>query len=109
MEFKSSAFIFVTGFVLFVIGGFINVFGVSGYITWSLSRSIYSSGSNGGAIMLILLGSALALTGLIQMCIGAYRALSKLDALPVPAAVEQQSVSIPALPSSPPASAPAQV
>lgn len=85
MQFKSSAFIFVTGFVLFVLGGFLNVFGISGSITYSLTRSIYSSGSNSGAIFVTLLGSALALIGLIQMCMGAYRALSKIDALPVPA------------------------
>lgn len=95
MQFKSSAFIFVTGLVLFVIGGFLNAIGISMSITSALTRSIYSSSSNGGAIFVGLLGAALALTGLIQMCMGAYRALSKIDALPVPAAVEPGAVAAP--------------
>ncbi|WP_461189335.1 hypothetical protein [Arthrobacter sp. Z4-13] len=86
MQYKDSAFIFVTGLVLFVIGGFMNALGISGSITYSLTRSIYSSGSNGGYVVLTLLGSVIALIGLIQMCMGAYRALKKIDALPVPAA-----------------------
>lgn len=48
MKFKESAFMFVTGFVLFVIGGFMNALGISGSITYSLTRSIYSSSSNSG-------------------------------------------------------------
>lgn len=102
MQFKTSAFIFVTGFVLFVLGGFLNAFGMSGYITWSLTRSIYSSDSSAGAIMLLLLGSVLTLIGLIQMCMGAYRALSKIDALPVPVAVEPQHAAVPAPPATQP-------
>gem|GEM_PF-3878213 len=70
MEFKSSAFIFVTGFVIFVVGGFINAFGMVGALTYSLTRSIYSSGSNGGAMVGHMIGSVLVLTGLIQMCKG---------------------------------------
>lgn len=109
MEFKSSAFIFVTGFVLFVIGGFMNAMAMSMSITSAMTRSIYSSSSNGGAVVLGLLGSALVLTGLIQMCMGAYRALSKIDALPVPAAVETEHVSIPASPVAAPVSDHAEV
>lgn len=77
MKFKDSAFIFVTGFVLFVIGGFMNSLGIAGTITYSLARSIYSSDSNSGYVVLTLFGSALALIGLIQVCMGAYRALKK--------------------------------
>lgn len=87
MKFKDSAFIFVTGFVLFVIGGFVNVFGITGAMTSTLTRSIYSSSSSSGYGVLTLIGSLLALVGLIQMCMGAYRALAKIDALPVPAHV----------------------
>lgn len=83
MKFKESAFIFVTGFVLFVLGGFMNALGIAGSITYSLTRSIYSSSSDSGYVVLTLFGSALALIGLIQMCMGAYRALKKIDALPV--------------------------
>lgn len=83
MKFKDSAFIFVTGFVLFVVGGFMNALGITGSITYSLTRSIYSSSSNSGYVVLTIFGSALALIGLIQMCVGAYRALKKIDALPV--------------------------
>ena len=91
MQFKESSFIFVTGFVLFVIGGFMNAFGISGSITSSLARSIYSSDSNGGYVALTLFGSTLALIGLIQMCMGAYRALAKIDALPVPIPPEPEA------------------
>lgn len=85
MQFKNSATIAVTGFVLFVIGGFINSLGIAGSIAYSLTpRSIYSSSSNDGAITMTLIGSVLAVIGLIQMCMGAYRALKKIDALPVP-------------------------
>lgn len=88
MKFKDSAFIFVTGFVLFVIGGFMNALGIAGSITYSLTRSIYSSGNNSGYVVLTLFGSVLALIGLIQMCMGAHRALKKIDALPVSTAAE---------------------
>lgn len=87
MQFKDSAFIFVAGFILFVIGGFFNVFAIPGLITHSLAPSPYPS--NNGAISIAILGSGLALTGLIQMSIGAYRALSRIDALPVPAVPTQ--------------------
>lgn len=102
VQFKSSAFIFVTGFVLFVIGGFINAFGTVGALTYSLTRSIYSSGSNGGAMVALVIGSALVLIGLIQMCMGAYRALAKIDALPVPGAVDVPEVVVPPAPVRPP-------
>lgn len=95
MKFKDSAFIFVTGFVLFVIGGFVNALGIAGFITYSLTRSIYSSDSNSGYVVLTLFGSALALIGLIQMCMGAYRALRKIDALPVSSTVVEASVGNP--------------
>ncbi|BCW69979.1 hypothetical protein [Arthrobacter sp. NicSoilB8] len=108
MEFKSSAFIFVTGFVLFVVGGFMNAMAMSVSITSAMTRSIYSSSSNGGAVVLGLLGSVFALTGLIQMCMGAHRALSKIDALPVPAVVETERVSVPAQPAAAPTSDPAE-
>lgn len=98
MQFKDSAFIFVTGFVLFVIGGFMNAMGIAGSITHSLTRSIYSSSSNGGAVVLTLLGSVLALIGLIQMCMGAYRALKKIDALSVPAPVASAGTAVPPAP-----------
>lgn len=104
MQFEKSALIFVTGFVLFVIGGFLNAIGISGSITYSLTQSIsdsgindgyvgtrgidtpgvYASSGNDGYVALAVFGSVLALIGLIQMCIGAYRALKKIDALPVP-------------------------
>lgn len=103
MEFKSSAFIFVTGFVLFVIGGFINAFGMVGALTYSLTRSIYSSDSNGGAMVGLVIGSALVLTGLIQMCMGAYRALAKIDALPVLGGPEAAAAFAPASTNVPPA------
>lgn len=87
MKFKDSAFIFVTGFVLFVIGGFMNALGIAGSITYSLTRSMYSSSSSSGYVVLTLFGSGLALIGLIQMCMGAHRALKKIDALPVSSTV----------------------
>lgn len=99
MKFKDSAFIFVTGFVLFVIGGFMNALGIAGSITYSLTRSIYSSGSNSGYVVLTLIGSALALIGLIQMCMGAYRALKKIDALPVYSKVAEPPAGNPTQPS----------
>lgn len=103
MQFKESAFIFVTGFVLFVIGGFVNALGIAGNITHSLTRtSIYSSSTDGGAVVLTLLGSVVALIGLIQMCMGAYRALKKIDALPVPAA-GAAAVAVPPAPNQAPA------
>ena len=96
MQFKKSAFIFVTGFVLFVVGGFLNALGISGSITYSLTRSIYASSSNGGYVALTLFGSLLALIGLIQMCMGAHRALKKIDALSIP--VPEAHVGTPASP-----------
>ncbi|WP_156133874.1 hypothetical protein [Pseudarthrobacter phenanthrenivorans] len=99
MQFKNSATIAVTGFVLFVIGGFINSLGIAGSIAYSLTpRSIYSSSSNDGAITMTLIGSVLALIGLIQMCMGAYRALRKIDALPVPVAALSTAPEAPAAP-----------
>lgn len=97
MQFKNSATITVTGFVLFVIGGFMNALGIAGSLAYSLTpRSIYSSSSNGGSVALTLFGSAIALIGLIQMCMGVYRALKKIDALPVPAPAVTTAPVVPA-------------
>jgi hypothetical protein len=130
MQSEDSAFIFVTGFVLFGIGGFLNALGISGSITYSLTQSIsassindgyvatrgidtpgvYASSGNNGYVALALFGSVLALIGLILMCIGAYRALKKIDALPVPVPVPAERVGTPAFPVelAEPALAPAQ-
>lgn len=105
MQFKPSAGIFSGGVVLFIIG---SVFGLFATMTLISSSSSYY-GPSSGAITFTFLGWGAALTGTILVCVGITRALTKIDALPIHMAVGPQSVSVPALPASPPASAPAEV
>lgn len=81
MQFKKSANVFVSGLVLSFLG---NVVGIIAAATASATSSRYY-GSNGAAIVLAILGFIVGLVGLILLLVGAYRALVKIDALPVPA------------------------
>lgn len=42
------------------------------------------SGGRGGGIIMAVLGGLVAFTGVIMVLVGVYRALSKIDARPVP-------------------------
>lgn len=94
MEFKRSAGIFATGFVLSLIG---YVLGAIFAMSSAAQASSYYSSSSAmvlGVMAFIFLGTALI--GSIMTVVGAYRALVKIDALHVPAAV----ASVPAAPAS---------
>lgn len=94
MQLKESADIFVMGFVLSVIGGGLSAGGTYGSFTYNLDRNLYSQGgasaiysqgsSDNGYGVLISLGVVVALVGLVQMGMGTYRALRRIDAIPVP-------------------------
>ncbi|MFF2317510.1 hypothetical protein ACFVTE_14735 [Arthrobacter sp. NPDC058097] len=88
MQFKRSAGIFASG-VLLSISGYIFGAIFAGAAAASAS-SYYSRGSNGFLIFLAVLGFGAALSGTIMMIVGAYRALVKIDALPVPVATAPQ-------------------
>ncbi|UKA55501.1 hypothetical protein LFT45_06155 [Arthrobacter sp. FW305-BF8] len=94
MQFKRSAGIFASG-VLMSISGYIFGAIFAGAAAASAS-SYYSRGSNGFLIVLAVLGFGAALAGTIMMIVGAYRALVKIDALPVPAGTAPQPATEPA-------------
>lgn len=100
MQFKKSAGVFLTGLILSVVGGVGATISASIAAAAAAARSLYSSsgGSTGAAVMAFIFG-LLSLIGFIMLCQGAYRALVKIDALPVPApekAAENMPENIPA-------------
>ncbi|WP_028278109.1 hypothetical protein [Arthrobacter sp. I3] len=105
MQFEPSAGFFSGGVVLSIIGSVIGLLAITTLISYS--SSYY--GPSSGAITFTFVGWAAALVGNILVCVGITRALTKIDALPIHMAVGPQAVTVPALPVSPPASAPSDV
>jgi putative copper export protein len=86
MQFKKSAGVFLTGLILSVVGGVGASMAASAAAAASLAASLsrYASPNSSAAVMAFIFG-LLSLVGFILLCMGAYRALVKIDALPVPA------------------------
>lgn len=86
MQFKRSAGIFVTGMCFMVGGPLLSIVG-SSFGTWAaftgLTGEAASSEIAGLFIVLMMLGGILSLTGFCLTTAAAYRALVKIDALPV--------------------------
>lgn len=86
MQFKQSARVFLTGLILSVVCGVIASMSASAASAMAMQAALnrYSSPSPAPAIMAFVFG-LLSLVGFVMVCIGAYRALVKIDALAVPA------------------------
>lgn len=84
MEFKRSAGIFATGFVLSISGYVLGA--IFAGVSASASSSYYRSDSAVLPGILAFICFATALVGSIMTVVGLYRALVKIDALPVPVA-----------------------
>lgn len=84
MEFKRSAGIFAMGFVLSLIGYILGV--IFAMVSASAASSYYNSSSAVLPGILAFVCFATALIGSIMTVVGLYRALTKIDALPVPGA-----------------------
>lgn len=74
-----SAVITVVGVLMWFLGGFIALLG----FIYEASQTI--SGSNGGGVIMGGFGAIVVLVGVIMVLVGVYRAMSKIDALPVSA------------------------
>lgn len=88
MQFKKSAGIFLTGLILSVVGGVGTSMAASAAAAASMAASLsrYASPNPAAGITALVFG-LLSLVGFILLCMGAYRALVKIDALPVPVLV----------------------
>lgn len=87
MRFDRSAGLFVTGAWLAIGGSAVGFVGIASMS--SSSASIYSSGPDAFSVLLTLLSAGAAIAGCVLISIAVYRALSKIDALVVPAAQHQ--------------------
>ncbi|WP_459793883.1 hypothetical protein [Arthrobacter sp. AD-310] len=98
LEFKQSAGIFATGFVLSLIGyGLGTIFAI---VSASTASSYYSSDSSVATGILAFICFLVALAGSIMTVVGLYRALVKIDALPLHAPAAPIAPSVSAEPSS---------
>lgn len=88
MQFKKSAGVFLTGLILSVVGGVGASMAASAAASASMAASLsrYASPNPAAGVTALVFG-LLSLVGFILLCMGAYRALVKIDALPVPAVV----------------------
>ena len=88
MEFKRSAGVFATGFVLALIGYVLGT--IFAIVSASTASSYYSSDSSVATGILAFICFLVALVGSIMTVVGLYRVLVKIDALPLltPAAPE---------------------
>jgi hypothetical protein len=100
LEFKSSAGIFAFGFVLSFVGYGLGI--IFAMMSASAASSYYSGSS--AVVPGVLAGICFltALIGSIMSVIGAYRALVKIDALPVPVTPAAETVAVPAAPTQTP-------
>lgn len=73
-----SAVITVVGVLMWFLGGFI------AFLGFIYEASYAISGSNGGGVIMGGFGAIVVLVGVIMVLVGVYRAMSKIDALPVP-------------------------
>ncbi|MFE8884933.1 hypothetical protein ACFYLX_03700 [Pseudarthrobacter enclensis] len=105
MEFKRSAGVFATGFVLSLIGYILGA--IFTMVAASAASSYYRSDSAVLPGFLAFACFVLALIGSIMTVMGLYRAMVKIDALPVPAVAAPASVAQPTAPVASP-EAPAQ-
>ena len=83
MEFKRSAGVFATGFVLALIGYVLGT--IFAIVSASTASSYYSNDSSVATGILAFICFLVALVGSIMTVVGLYRALVKIDALPLPA------------------------
>jgi len=96
MQPKPSAGMFVAGFVMSVFGPLL------GWIGVGMSTSASSNGAGLGAAAI---GFLAALAGVILVCVAVYRALVKIDALPLVHQLSPVQPYWPAPPQGPPTSA----
>jgi hypothetical protein len=100
LGFKNSAGIFAFGFVLSFAGyGLGTIFAM---MSASAASSYYSGSSAVVPGVLAAICFLTALIGSIMSIIGAYRALVKIDALPVPGTAATETVAAPAAPTQTP-------
>ena len=83
MEFKRSAGVFATGFVLALIGYILGT--IFAIVSASTASSYYRSDSSVATGIVAFICFLVALVGSIMTVVGLYRALVKIDALPLPA------------------------
>jgi Protein of unknown function (DUF973) len=82
LEFKRSAGVFATGFVLALIGYVLGT--IFAIVSASTASSYYSNDSSVATGILAFICFLVALVGSIMTVVGLYRALVKIDALPLP-------------------------
>lgn len=97
LEFKRSAGIFATGFVLSLIGYALGAIFV--IVSASTASSYYSNDSSVATGILAFICFLVALVGSIMTVVGLYRALLKIDALPVLTSVAPMAPTVKAEPS----------
>lgn len=99
MEHKKSARLFFHGLIWFFIGGVLTLVGLIAVSATTRSGYYGSSGPDGSAVAMALLGGLASIVGIVLFLVGAYRAMVKIDAIVAPApipkpAVEPESASV---------------
>lgn len=82
---KRSAFITIWGIVVIFT---CSVVSGAGWMYEASQQASYFGSDGGGAAVGLIFGLG-SIVGLVLVCVGVYRALSKLDALPLPAPVRE--------------------
>jgi hypothetical protein len=83
VQFKESAGLFLGGVWLTIGGGVIGVIASMVAAASVETYRYYSSGPNGMAVTFAVMGYLAGLAGVIMVCMAAYRALRRIDAMQV--------------------------